>query len=100
MCHQNIIVFYTIIQLIVAGNYAARTRETGGWLINSLYKQKREDIDTGKIYSKEFTQVLNDALQKLSKRNFQSENPKFNGAFSPGCFIHCLIADVFFNKKP
>lgn len=83
------------------GNSAVRTPSTGGWLLASLYNQIKEYIKNGKLWSIEFTQVLNSTLQEMATKFYKpsDETSKWYGAFSPGCFTHTLSADVLFNKK-
>ncbi|CAG2207841.1 unnamed protein product [Mytilus edulis] len=85
----------------LSNNSAVRTPSTGGWLLASLYNQIKEYIKNGKLWSIEFTQVLNSTLQEMATKFYKpsDETSKWYGAFSPGCFTHTLSADVLFNKK-
>ncbi|CAC5418454.1 CASP7 [Mytilus coruscus] len=85
----------------LSSNYAVRNPTNGGWLLSSLYSQIKEHIDTGKICSTEFTQILNGALKEMTTKNFKPTDitSRLYGAFSPGCFTHCLSRDVLFLEK-
>lgn len=85
----------------LSNNFAVRNSSAGGWLLNSLYSQIKEYIETGKICSTEFTQILNGALKEMTTKNFKPSdiNSRLYGAFSPGCFTHCLSRDVLFLEK-
>ncbi|CAC5418450.1 CASP7 [Mytilus coruscus] len=85
----------------LSNNFAVRNSSAGGWLLNSLYSQIKEYIETGKICSTEFTQILNGALKEMTTKNFKPSDitSRLYGAFSPGCFTHCLSRDVLFLEK-
>ncbi|CAG2207843.1 unnamed protein product [Mytilus edulis] len=85
----------------LSNNFAVRNSSSGGWLLTSLYSQIKEHIETGKIGSTEFTQILNGALKEMTTKNFKPSDTtsRLYGAFSPGCFTHCLSRDVLFLEK-
>ncbi|CAC5418453.1 unnamed protein product [Mytilus coruscus] len=74
----------------LSSNYAVRNPTNGGWLLTSLYSQIKEHIDTGKICSTEFTQILNGALKEMTTKIFKPSDitSRLYGAFSPGCLTH------------
>ncbi|XP_052092692.1 caspase-7-like [Mytilus californianus] len=82
-------------------NYAVRNPTNGSWLLTSLYSQIKEHIDTGKICSTEFMQILNGVLKEMTTKNFKPSDTtsRLYGAFSPGCYTHCLSRDVLFLEK-
>ena len=86
---------------IFSDNYAVRNSTAGGWLLTSLYSQLTQFLEAGKLWTTEFSQILNATLKEMTTKNFkpsETSSPLY-GAFSPGCFTHCLTKHVFFTKK-
>lgn len=82
-------------------NYAVRNSTAGGWLLTSLYSQLRQFLEDDKLWTTEFSQILIATLKEMTTKNYKPSDisSPLYGAFSPGCFTHCLTKHVFFTKK-